>query len=292
MSEDKKILEDKFRGCFFGMVLGEMAVPLPGQAPAPSILSPRMSLALYTGEVLAGRKKDVPFGAFLAGKYLEWSQSGHVGDAVFEEAIQHLKQGESWKKSGVSSVDSEVLFRATLTGLSEFTQPVDDIKKHALDSALIIENDRIALAAAQAQAFAVAYLIHTEELNILHLMQELIDLTDEVSTCFADELRALVGYMSMDSEWVLNLIQPKASALECLPAALFCFIKSPENFPVTLNACLKGGEGAQIVASLAGSLSGAYLGAQKIPQELRNRVPEQARINGVVNALLEKSITK
>ena len=292
MSEDIKILENKLRGCFYGMILGEMAVTLPGQSLAPNNLSPRMSLALYTGEVLAARKKDVPFGAYLAGKYLEWSQSGHAGDAVFEEAIQHLKQGESWKKSGVSSVDSEVLFRATLIGLSEYAQPMDDIKKHALDSALIIENDRIALAAAQAQAFTVAYLMHTEELDILHLMQELIDLTDEVSSCFADELRALVGYLSMDSEWVLNLIQPRASALECHPAALFCFIKTPENYLETLNACLKAGEGAQIVASLAGSLSGAYLGAHKIPQELMHRVPEQAKINGVLGALLEKSITK
>ena len=74
---------------------------------------------------------------------------------------------------------------------------------------------------------------------------------------------------------VLEEIGTGKYVLESVPAALYCFLNTPENFEETILTAVNAGGDADSIASIAGALSGALNGAPAIPMrwlmDLENR---------------------
>ncbi len=284
-------LKDRFKGCLYGMVLGEQmshsGTPLP-------VLSPSCALTLSVGEALtqeSGRKK-VQAGKLVAEKYLEWSSTGQKGYWSFEAAIKNLKSDKKWEKSGVPTAEWQASLLATTLGLLYHAGKLDEFKSVVLETTSVVQTDTLALAGALTQAFSMAYLALASSLDKLFFIQSLVEFIEPVSSCFSDELKSMASYLGMEGQLVLQVMQPQNSVLESYPAALYCFMKSPDNFGKTLDLCLKTGEGATAIATIAGALSGAYLGYGSLPASKKDAVPEKNRIDSLVDALLAQSLDK
>jgi ADP-ribosyl-[dinitrogen reductase] hydrolase len=73
---------------------------------------------------------------------------------------------------------------------------------------------------------------------------------------------------------------------EGLPFAWACFLRSPESFEEAVLPAANLGNDAECVASMAGSLCGAYIGASAIPERLLSGLPWRKELEGAADELL------
>ena len=55
-----------------------------------------------------------------------------------------------------------------------------------------------------------------------------------------------------------------AFALESVPAALYCFLRTPDDPRTVIMTAVRAGRDADTVASMAGNLVGAWVGAERL----------------------------
>jgi ADP-ribosyl-[dinitrogen reductase] hydrolase len=77
-----------------------------------------------------------------------------------------------------------------------------------------------------------------------------------------------------------------AAVQEGLPFAWACFLRSPESFADAVLPAANAGNDAVGVASMAGSLFGAYMGASAMPAPLRAELPWRKELEAAADDLL------
>lgn len=96
-----------------------------------------------------------------------------------------------------------------------------------------------------------------------HPTAERRDPTSHVT--LSERLGELPGMIQDDPTTVFGRLCNGAFGLESLPAAVYCFIKTPADPEATIGLAMGGGRDADTVAALAGTLSGAPSGLQRFP---------------------------
>ena len=66
------------------------------------------------------------------------------------------------------------------------------------------------------------------------------------------------------------------TAYEAVPMALYCFLSHPESYERVIHEAVFIGGDTDTIASMAGAISGAFLGASAIPTGWREAVREEA----------------
>jgi poly(ADP-ribose) glycohydrolase ARH3 len=75
------------------------------------------------------------------------------------------------------------------------------------------------------------------------------------------------------------------SALQAVPAALAAFLSNADSFRGTIRFAIRMGGDTDTIASMAGALSGAYLGEEAIPAVWRSRTEgarSMERLGGIL----------
>lgn len=80
-----------------------------------------------------------------------------------------------------------------------------------------------------------------------------------------EQIPALLKAQSTPVE-IARILGNDMLALESVPTALYCFLRSPESFEEAIKFALAVGGDTDSIAAMTGALSGAYLGATAIPQ--------------------------
>lgn len=75
------------------------------------------------------------------------------------------------------------------------------------------------------------------------------------------------------------------SALESVPVALYCFLSHPQDFERVIHEAIFVGGDVDTLASMAGALSGAYLGLSALPRRWLARVREEEYPPGRIHQL-------
>lgn len=225
-------------------------------------------------------------GANLARHFVPlWRENTIIGrDETSSAAIHRLIDGvATWQASGEEvGVDSNAAAtRAAPLGLWNYDRP-DQLLEDVETASRITHQDPQATAAAAAVAAAVAYNVTHREV----ILGEFLDSVCEATAHFDEELARHIADLPRslamrEAETLEQLSRAGAEheprgpqegvpplAMPTVLVALFYFLRSPNDYSRTVRNALFSGGDVDTVASIAGALSGALLGAEALPKHL------------------------
>src|SRR5262249_4732021 len=104
-------------------------------------------------------------------------------------------------------------------------------------------------------------------------------------TRLVDRLLEVRGLLGADADEAFDTLYNGAFVLESLPAALWCFLHSPEDLEEVVVTAANGGRDADTVAAMAGTLAGAYLGDRALPARWLDDLEDRVRITALADGL-------
>lgn len=226
-----------------------------------------------------------------AERLLSWRPHGRgVGEAV-NKAVDLLSGGYPWQEAGakVHSAGNGSAMRSAPIGLAH-TLDADPaiLIRDAVLSSLPTHTHPIAVSATVVMAAGVAWCVR-ERLNgkkwlvpdyFIDFVTSAISTIDtELATehkpdgrslTLTERLLELPELLTLDEERFFAYSWNGAFVLESLPAALYCFLKWPDDPARALITAVNAGRDADTVASMAGQLAGTWNGAEVLESSKPN----------------------
>lgn len=225
------------------------------------------------------------------------------GSSEAEFAANLAERGYPWFESGVNAADSAVASWVVPLSLLRAA----DFRRLKLETGIvasITHPNAAAIAGAIVHAAAVARLLHTPRgaLDVLGFARSVSPVITGI-----EPDRSARSRQSRQSPTLLRKLGTELAALllrraeieemqeslgngpavqEGLPFAWAAFLRSPESFEEAVLPAVNLGNDAEGVASLAGSLCGAYLGASAMPERLLAGLPWKKELEGAADELL------
>jgi len=302
---DRDELRSRFRGCLTGVAVGD-ALGAPFEGAASVSEADWVKIEQDTDRLRFTDDTHMTFGVIesllasdgfdpdaLARIFMRdfeaepWRGYGAGPPQIFAEIKQGVRWDEPARKlfGGQGSYGNGAAIRVAPIGLRYYCdlQRVADIARRsaALTHAHGVGQDGAAL-----QAVAVAYAVSSSRpLDVGALVTCLSHHTPQGSEfrLVLEEVTALSS--SQHPGLVAERIGNGTSALEAVPAALVAFLANKESFAETIRFAVAMAGDTDTIASMAGALSGAYLGESAIPDRWKSRAegaPSMARLGGIL----------
>ena len=201
-------------------------------------------------------------------------------------SAERLIEGVPWNEAGEPppSAGCGSAMRAGAVGLVSF-ESTEELLRVATTQAVITHRDTRAQAGSVCMALAVGFVLAEKEFSRAELIDEATALAERVDKGFAGSVYRLKRYIRLEPERALPLIageggSPGAEGLTpfVVPVvlwALYSFLRSPDNYLETIYTAISCGGDVDSTASMAGSIAGAYLGEECLPEELTERLTDQ-----------------
>lgn len=318
----KALLKPRFRGALLGGAIGD-ALGFPYEGSSRSYMqalgdklvegyekhrsgyfpagqfSDDTQMTLATVEAIVAAE-DVDGAAIAAAFVPLWRENRVVGrEDDCTEAIQRLMDGtRDWSTAGEGGDGNGAAMRAAPIGLWDYDRQ-DLIVNHVRICGGITHKHSRALAGAAAVAAAVAYNVTHREI----ILGDFLDAVgaaagafdDEFARCIQDvpRLLSIDRGQARDQISVMGREDDPPDVREGIPAtpiptvlmAITSFLRSPSDYLPTVHRCLLAGGDADTCASIAGSLSGAMIGAEGLPEHLVEELPGRDGIIRLADAL-------
>jgi len=261
--------------------------PLPGSPPAPAgRITDDTQMTICIAESIVASQGVHP--SDIAQRFVRWLPEGRGVGMTCAAAVHNLMRGHPWHRSGLLSAGNGAAMRVAPVGLLHPLSPTE-LRQDAALTAVITHADPMAVVSAVAHAFSVAYCLHRRPgtFDVAHYLASLAlalsDLHDPGyperrsgsrthPVRLADRIAELGAMLSRAPREAFEYLQNGAFVLESLPAALWCFLRSPEDPERVIVTAVGGGHDADTVASMAGALTGAYLGEGGLPERWRSQL--------------------
>ncbi|HXE75844.1 MAG TPA: ADP-ribosylglycohydrolase family protein [Candidatus Xenobia bacterium] len=302
------VRKEQFSGCLIGQCLGD-ALGFPVEGAPPEVCSE------HTREMKFLLHDSSTFGQYTDDSQLarEWMQSYAtlrcfdpadyadrinkifaenriVGRGIAtDEAARRLAVGIPWDQAGTPapSAGNGTAMRAAPVGLLFGHDPRDMIRA-ACDQSRITHQDRRCWAGAVAIAGAVALATRPGEVRVDNFVPQLSEWVGAVDNRFAREISNLAEWVKLptlgavpiiarsgapdfvdDWKWISPYVVPSVLW------SLYSFLRSPEDYWETVYTAIEVGGDVDTTAAMAGAISGAHLGLEKLPLEFARRVTDQ-----------------
>jgi ADP-ribosylglycohydrolase len=241
----------------------------------------------------------------LARRFVDWLPIGRGKGRSCTAAVLRLTEGIPWYEAGVASAGNGAAMRAAPVGL-RYPCDVSALRRDAALSAVVTHADSMAAASAIAVGFATSYLLHLKpgELDPSELVRALETALEDVPDPGHPErkpgcddrpvpLRERIGeipdFLGEPPDRGFGYFYNGAFVLESLPAALWCFLDSPEDPERVLLTAVNGGHDADTVAAMAGNLAGAYHGEDAFPDRWRDDLEFAEELRELADGLFDRS---
>lgn len=282
------ISEDQYIGCLLGIGIGDaMGYPVEQYPPAqikkefggyikqyeqrknrtdlkPGSVTDDTQLSLCIGESLARYGRLEPDD--IAKRFVKWLDYGIGVGSTCVKAIEKIRDGENWRHSGLESAGNGSAIRVAPIGLF-FHNDNQKLVEACTITSRMTHTDPKAIAASVAVAGGVAMALQLKHgLDPNRFVFELVKLTEPICREFANKLREIPSYLNMDALEALSKIRTGCYVMESIPAAIYTFLRFHDSFTNTVLIGINAGYDADSVGSIAGSLTGAYLGKAAIPE--------------------------
>lgn len=243
------------------------------------------SMLVATAQSIAERGKID--GEDLARRYLAWFEAGGrgIGRATYH-AMKRLQSGTRWAEAGEKgeyAAGNGVAMRIAPVGLLR-ARDLEGLRRDVRDCGVITHRNDEAIDGAYAVAWAVARAA-AGELDTETILLEILDqlqpsrVSDGLSEC----ARLLeIGEPPLTALPELSL---GGAAFETVPAAFYCFLRTPGDLQETLVSSIVAGGDTDTRAAIAGAMTGAYNGRERIPARWLQELPHRAGIEGVAETL-------
>jgi len=103
----------------------------------------------------------------------------------------------------------------------------------------------------------------------------------------SNKLKIVKDALSMNLEDAMKSIGNGGYVLETVPAAIFSFIRSPDNFEETITTAVNFGGDADSIGTIAGGISGTYNGISNIPEKFVKGLENNKEIAEISKKLYE-----
>ncbi|MNK32450.1 ADP-ribosyl-[dinitrogen reductase] glycohydrolase [compost metagenome] len=243
---------------------------LPDHPPGLPTDDTEMTLGLTEAYLLEAGMLRIPT---LIRSWVRWYHEGpywELGpDGTCHQALMKLANGVSFLKSAQPSPGSGSAMRAAPVGLIFAFEETHRHSDALLQSALTHDHPDAA-AGSLCMAEAIAFLLRTHQRPFSRdaFLSTLVDATLPHSPGFAKALQTLPRKPRDLSEDVT----------ETVPAALSLFLQHRDDLPAAVMAAATTGGPTDTLASMVGSLAGAYLGQDAIPASWRDGLQILPRI--------------
>lgn len=206
--------------------------------------------------------------------------------------LRLIKNGQSWDKAAAhiypgGSFGNGAAMRVAPVGLF-FWNNHAELKEVAYQSSAITHAHILGMEGAALQAMAVALAVAgnpDRPLNTLSFISRLLGFTTQ------DVYRAKIAKFGTllerhdNRQEVVHQLGHGIEALNSVPTAIFAFLSHPQDFALTVIYAVSLGGDADTIASMAGAISGAYLGNDAIPAEWQKNVENVDHILNLANRL-------
>jgi poly(ADP-ribose) glycohydrolase ARH3 len=278
------ILKDRFRGCLLGLAVGDAlggkfeaqaADAIRARFPTAEALigypqeeiwytdDTQMAIGVAEALVAAGEIVEERLCQAFAANYVPSRGYGRGARAVLdamEDGRDHREVAERYFPGG--SFGNGAAMRVAPVGLL-FRDDRRRLWEQARLSALPTHLHPLGIEGAQLLALAVAHNSQSERFDRDAFFAEL------VSACESGPYRAkLEEAARAQAASDLPRLGNGIEALESVPTAVASFALTPESFEATVSNVIFLGGDTDTLAAMAGALSGAYLGAARLPSRL------------------------
>ncbi|MGI5818419.1 MAG: ADP-ribosylglycohydrolase family protein [Armatimonadota bacterium] len=231
-------------------------------------------------------------GEDLARRYLAWFEAGGrgIGRATYH-AMKRLQSGAAWEMAGEKgeyAAGNGVAMRVAPVGLLH-ARRLEALRDDVRACGVITHRNEEAIDGAYAVAWTVAKAA-AGELDTETILLEILDqlepsrVSDGLSEC-ARLLEAEEPPLT-----ALPALSLGGAAFETVPAAFYCFLRTPFDLQETLVSSIVAGGDTDTRAAIAGAMTGAYNGREAIPTRWLQELPHRAGIEGVAETLCRVTV--
>ncbi|PIP48744.1 MAG: hypothetical protein COX14_03055 [Chloroflexi bacterium CG23_combo_of_CG06-09_8_20_14_all_45_10] len=298
-------LKSKFLGCLIGAAIGDgLGAWREGRRIAEkediASLAERVEELAYTDDthmtigvvesLIQSRGFD---GEHMAQTFIKnyetepWRGYGPGPPRVFRV----IKSGEPWDSAASKiyrggSFGNGSAMRVAPVGLLYSNNPAK-LREIAYKSSSITHSHELGKEGAALQAYAVALALNTPSGEEIDREAFLLKLQNFAQTQLYKEkianTKELLG--EQDRARVVAVLGNGIEALNSVPTAIYCFLKQPKSYKDSVIYAISLGGDTDTIASMAGAISGAYLGIEAIPQEWRLKLENKAYIEDLAEKL-------
>ncbi len=199
----------------------------------------------------------------------------------YEEAARRLFAGSgSFGNGGAMRIAPLALFFYDSPHLYEY----------ACESAKVTHAHPVGMDGAALQAIAIAQATRLDSAVPFPHEAFIATLIENART---PELRHKMGMVEKclqektDPDQAAHALGRTVAVHESMPFAIFSFLRFPQSYEECLFCAILHGGDRDTLGAMAGALSGAYLGIEKIPPRWRQKLENQTRISELALALAE-----
>ncbi len=205
-----------------------------------------------------------------------------------------IELGERWDTAsmilfgGRGSFGNGAAMRAAPVGLLYFDEP-EELRRVAERSSLLTHAHPLGVEGAVIQAYAVALAVKTNPSSFdpRDFLEELESFSRE--EVYREALRDAARLLNekADKKKVISRLGNGVEAFRSVPTAVYCFAANAESFEKAVLYAVSLGGDADTIGAMAGAISGAYHGEDKIPVEWVKRLEKAEYIALLADKLLE-----
>lgn len=301
-------LTSKFLGAMLGSALGDAVGELAFYRPSRDSLlqeideleelrytdDTAMALGLAESLVANGRIVEQHLGNTFARNFDREPWRGYaLGPPTIFAAAR--REGISYQEAakrlfgGVGSYGNGAAMRVAPVGLFFCTS--DDLYDHARRSAQVTHSHPVGVDGAAVQALAVAQAVTrnpTEDFRWESFVERLVAFsrTREIRNKM-EQVRQLVAAGSGSAQAALE-IGRSVAVQESMPFAVYAFVRHPSSYEGCLLCAVLNGGDRDTLGAMAGAISGAYLGAEAIPERWAGKLENADLLTKIALQLKEK----
>ncbi|HKC75460.1 MAG TPA: ADP-ribosylglycohydrolase family protein, partial [Chloroflexota bacterium] len=235
----------------------------------------------------------------LARRFVARLPAGGGNGRATTVVVERPRDGEPWYRVAETSSGTGTARRAAPIGLVRWNDPAR-LRTEAILSTLPAPCEPMGVAGAVAMAAATAFVVarQPDEWTVDELITAiqgaiaglepgpLPERRDPpILSALHDRIGELPGLLSRSPAEVFAWLSNGAHVLEGVPAALYCFLRSPDDVDKMLLLAVNAGYDADGVAAMAGTLAGAVGGMEALPARLLHALEYRERLTELAGAL-------
>ena len=204
-----------------------------------------------------------------------------------------IKNGEPWDSAAGNfykggSFGNGSAMRVAPIGLL-YSQNQETLREVAYKSSSITHSHELGKEGAALQAYAVALALNTHSDEEIDREAFILKLQDFAQNQLYKEkignTKELLG--EQDRAKVIAVLGNGIEAPRSVPTAIYSFLKQPRSYEDCVIYAVSLGGDADTIASMAGAISGAYLGIKAIPEKWRVKLENRAYIEVLAESLYQ-----
>jgi ADP-ribosylglycohydrolase len=300
---------NKAKGVIFGLAIGD-ALGMPteflslsqikaeyGQAgiidlPDPALFTDDSQMAIAIAEALI-KTSDQDIGSIMEAvkdEFVKWLHSPENNRAPGKACltgVRNMERGIHWTKSGVGrSKGCGSAMRAAPIGYLYQHDP-QKLKQVAHATGTCTHGHPTADAACIGAAYLAKLALDGTPPE--KMIPEMLSFTEKISSEFDEAIPKIEKCLDWENEEkALSFLGEGWIAEEAVALALYCFLKCPDSYEKVVIRGVNTNGDSDSVACIGGSISGAYLGIDAIPEGWTKRIEKSTYLDDLATRLAEK----